>query len=185
VTELPSSKSSRPLLVLGLLSFVPGIGVLFGFCACCWGLVSDRPRALRGALLGGAGMLLNFAGCAALGFWAVQRQPVPGGFRGQMAQVELSELVNQLEHYHSDHHRYPDSLRELRGPFGVPASNIYDRSLGLFNRSHLYQYRPAGDRQSYSLFSAGPDGRPDTPDDLYPVVLDSLAGHSGLRKPGR
>jgi hypothetical protein len=158
----------------------------FGFCACCWGLVSDRPRALRGAVLGGAGMLLNFAGCLALGYWAVQREQAPRSFQGQMAQVELVELVKQLEHYHAEHDRYPETLRALpHGPFGVPASNIYDRSLGVFNRSRLYQYRPARDGQSYVLFSVGPDGRPDTPDDLYPALPDSLAEHAGLRSPRR
>ena len=185
MTESSSAiKPSRPLLVLGLLSFVPGVGVLFGFVACCWGLLSNRPRAMRAAMLGAAGMLLNFVGCFALSFWAVQRQHLPGGLRGQMAQVELVELVDQLEHYHADHRSYPLTLRELpHGPFGVPAVNIYDRSFGLFNRTRLYQYRPAADGQHYSLFSVGADGRADTPDDIYPRLPDSMAAHAGLQSP--
>src|SRR6266550_4185351 len=53
----PSAKRSWPLLVLGACAFVPGFGIFFGAAAVTWGLVSDRPRAKWGVLLGGAGAL--------------------------------------------------------------------------------------------------------------------------------
>src|SRR5437899_11729063 len=62
----PSAKRSWPLLVLGACAFVPGFGIFFGAAAVTWGLVSDRPRAKWGVLLGGAGALLNLVGRAVL-----------------------------------------------------------------------------------------------------------------------
>src|SRR2546426_8925333 len=62
----PSAKRSWPLLVLGACAFVPGFGIFFGAAAVTWGLVSDRPRAKWGVLLGGAGALLNLVGGAVL-----------------------------------------------------------------------------------------------------------------------
>src|SRR5438132_14393952 len=58
----PSNKRSWPLLVLGACAFVPGLGIFFGAAAVTWGLVSNRPRAKWGVILGGAGALLNLAG---------------------------------------------------------------------------------------------------------------------------
>src|SRR5438034_9479180 len=60
----PSAKRSWPLLALGVCAFVPGFGIFFGAAAVTWGLVSDRPRAKWGVLLGGAGALLNLVGGA-------------------------------------------------------------------------------------------------------------------------
>src|SRR5207249_9683930 len=62
----PSAKRSWPLLVLGACAFVPGFGIFFGAAAVTWGLVSDRPRAKLGVILGGAGALLNLVGGAML-----------------------------------------------------------------------------------------------------------------------
>jgi len=167
---------------VGGLAFLPVLGFLFGFVAAVWGLISDRPRALVGAGLGAAGFLLNFAGCAGLAYWATRSD---GGSLGtELARTELVQLVQQLEQHHGEHREYPASLRELRvGPFDVPAPDIYDRSAGVLNRTFLYQYRVAADRQSYSLSSVGADGRPGTADDIFPLLPDSLAGRTGLRTP--
>src|ERR1051326_5742947 len=62
----PSNTRSWPLLALGACAFIPGVGLLFAAAAVTWGLVSDRPRARWGVILGGAGALLNLAGGAVL-----------------------------------------------------------------------------------------------------------------------
>src|SRR6266566_875006 len=62
----PSNKRSWPLLALGACAFLPGFGLLFAAAAVTWGLVSDRPRARWGVILGGAGALLNLVGGAVL-----------------------------------------------------------------------------------------------------------------------
>ena len=45
----PAPKSARPIFILAGLSFLPGLGVVFGLAACIWGLIADRPRAVIAA----------------------------------------------------------------------------------------------------------------------------------------
>jgi hypothetical protein len=45
----------------------------------------------------------------------------------------------------------------------------------------LFEYYPAEDRQTYQLFSVGPDKKPGTPDDIFPELTDSLRAQSGWR----
>src|SRR2546425_9913074 len=62
----PSAKRSWPLLGLGACPFVPGFGIFFGAAAVTWALLSARPRAQWGGLLGGEGALLHVGGGAVL-----------------------------------------------------------------------------------------------------------------------
>jgi hypothetical protein len=168
----PTPRAAWPLLLLGGLAFLPLAGVLFGFAAAVWGLVSDRPRAMLAAGLGAAGILLNFAGCGVLAWWGNQHSG--GQITVAMAQADLKEVEAQLQDHRARYHHYPESLDELRvGPFHVPSPNRYDKTVGFFNRTRLYQYRPDADLRSYRLFAVGPDGEPDTPDDVYPAPPDS------------
>lgn len=179
----PASKSARPIFILAGLGFLPGLGVVFGLAACIWGLIADRPRALVAAAIGAAGTLLNFAGCVAVGYWAMERQG-PGGFVGMLTSTELVLLVEELEDHHERHQGYPATLRELDGSaLGGPGVNIFDRALGLGNLTVPYHYERSDDRRHYSLFSVGPDQLPATPDDIHPVLPDSLAARAGLLPP--
>jgi hypothetical protein len=181
----PKPKGAGPILILGALGFVPFLGVPFGFAALCWGLISDRPRAVRAAVLGATGMVANFAACAGLAWWSAERvTPGLGGFGAIMARAELVQVVQELEQFRRARGHYPERLTELRvGPLQTPAPNIYDKALGIFNRTRPYQYyRDLGD-DSYQVFSVGPDGKSGTADDIWPILTDSVLAHSGLRRP--
>jgi len=179
----PTPKSARPIFILAGLAFLPGLGVVFGLAACIWGLIADRPRALVAAAIGAAGTLLNFAGCAAVGYWAMERQG-PGGFVGMLTSTELVLLVEKIEDHRERHQGYPATLRELGGSsLSGPTVNIFDRALGLGNLTVPYRYELSDDRRHYTLFSVGPDQLPATPDDIHPVLPDSLAARSGLLPP--
>lgn len=179
----PAPRSARPIFILAALAFIPGLGVVFGLAACIWGLIADRPRAIFAAAIGAAGTLLNFAGCAAYGYWVLERQD-RGGFAGMLTATELVLLVAKVEEHREQHRSYPATLRDLGvGTFGGNPVNIFDRAFGLTNLTVPYRYELQGDRRHYRLFSVGPDRLPATADDIYPVLPDSLAGRSGLLRP--
>jgi hypothetical protein len=68
-------------------------------------------------------------------------------------------------------------------PLSLKLVNIQDNSAGVFRMPQSYQYRLAPGGRTYVLFAVGSDGRPGTPDDVFPVLPDSVARRSGYRRP--
>ena len=100
--------------------------------------------------------------------------PVMRDAQEAAASGDLTRLVVELEAYHGRIGRYPTSLQELVGwPIPKRAININDFSAGLL-RQRPYQYHPARDGQTYRLFAVGPDGKPETSDDIYPSPSDTI-----------
>jgi hypothetical protein len=179
----PALRSARPIFIVAALAFLPGLGVIFGLVACIWGLIADRPRAIIAAAIGAAGTLLNFAGCAAYGYWVLERQD-QGSFARMLTATELVLLVEKVEEHRERYRSYPATLRDLGAShFGGNTVNIFDRAHGLTNLTVPYRYELMADRRHYRLSSVGPDRLPDTADDIYPVLSDSLAARSGLQPP--
>lgn len=183
MSDLPSIRPKRswPLLVLGASAFIPGLGFLLGTAAVTWGLISNRPRAKWGVILGGLGAFTNIVFAIVIG----ARTPDSPGMRRAQAEVarqNLSELVMDLERYRGRTGRYPSTLYELfqYQTMHFHFTNIYDQTGSSFF-VHAYQYRLAADGTSYDLFAAGPDGNPYTPDDIRPSLPDSVLAHTGYR----
>jgi Type II secretion system (T2SS), protein G len=176
-----ASGSSVPLILLAVLSFVPGLGILFGSAAVTWGLLSSRPHAKLAIGIGATGALLQFL--VAVGFAFRMRAGSPGLDQAlaESARRDLVRVVDALENYHRQEARYPSTLLDLstRRPFPRPIS-IFDQSAGLSFRLRPFQYRVAADGASYDLFAVGPDGKPGTADDIRPVLPDSLRQRSGF-----
>ncbi len=170
------------LLALGVCAFLPVLGVFFGAGAVTWGLLSNRPGAKLGVILGGTGALLNVLGAVVL-MARYQRAPIMEQARVEMARQNLVQLVSELERYRGRTGRYPATLQELVGqPIPIRLINIYDQTAGIFTVPRFYQYRLGPDGSSYDLFATGPDGQPGTPDDVRPVVPDSMLDRTGYRR---
>jgi hypothetical protein len=158
-------------MVLAALSLIPFLGFFFGFAAACWGLVTDRPRGVLAAALGGAGALLNIAVLAVIGM-SIAGRSHSGGVSALIAQSELDTLVNHLELYQSEHQRYPAQLADLPRPGVGRSLPLIDHSLGLLNVTIEYRYAVQEDGSSYVLRGVGKDGVPESPDDVYPTGQD-------------
>ena len=175
-------KGRWPLFLLAWLSLIPIFGFFIGSVAAGWGLVSTRPRALVAAAIGAGGALLNLAALVVLGVMTVgSDRPEIVEARRAATQRGLVEVVVALEAYRRREGAYPLTLGVFteRVDFRHPVNPI-DPSGGFFP-PRLFEYHPAEDRQTYQLFSVGPDKKPGTPDDIYPELTDSLREQSGWR----
>lgn len=91
----------------------------------------------------------------------------------QYVRVDLLNLRNALEMHYMDQGRYPTSEEGIAAlgkgsgmrpptldlPFGQAPRDPW-------NRDYVYRFPSAKDPGRFDLFSAGPDGKPDTEDDL-------------------
>jgi hypothetical protein len=168
--------------VIGGLSFIPLIGVLFGVAAIVWGLSTSRIGARKLIILGGAGIsftVLLYGGLFYFGF--VQRGGVYDELRVKLAQTTLNSLVPAVEFYRVQNGNYPDSLDQLRAslPVGSPVMVIdpSDIRIGGMPRQFFYQRT---DADHYYLRGLGQDGKPFTADDILPQLAAGPAGKLGL-----
>lgn len=180
-TGRPFSLRSWPLFTVAALAFVPVAGILFGAIGLTWGLLSNRPRAITAALIAGAGALLNVGGLMTLGFFAAREQGLYSQAKVGATRNDLVALVHAIEAFHEENGAYPGSLTALQQrPAVLRTINIYDRTASAL-KPRPYRYEVAPDGDSYDLYSVGEDGEAGTPDDVRPVLADSVAARVGYR----
>ena len=177
-------KPAFPLFFLAALSFVPGAGILAGSMAATWGLLSSRPKAMRAAVIGATGALLQIIGVVIWMLFSAPSSPATQQVSLEVTRQDLLKLVRALDAYHTSHGVYPATLVELqRGSLVAPFVNIYDPAAGVLHLPYPYQYHVAPDGKSYDLYSSGPDRIPDTEDDIRPRLPDAMRAQSGYSPP--
>jgi len=175
--------------VLGGLSFIPALGVVFGVSALTWGLVTKKRGGRLVACIGLAGIGFTVVLYAALFYFGfMQRGGVYDDLRLKMAQSTINSVVPVIEMYKLQSGHYPESMVALKD--SLPK----DSTIMLFDPStmHLGQapgyffYQRAGE-DHYYLRGVGPDGLPFTADDIVPQVPVATGSKIGLlveRLPG-
>jgi Type II secretion system (T2SS), protein G len=175
-TEGAIKKRSWPLLLLAAGAFLPGFGIFFAAAALTWGLLSDRPRALLAAILGGIGGALNLVGSVLL-LWHMQDDPAYAAASAASARQDLVKLVRALEDHRATFGHYPADLAVFTQlPLSLKFVNVRDLSGGAFGKPRLYQYKRAPDDRTYDVYGAGMDGKGGTEDDVQPTV-GGVPGH--------
>jgi hypothetical protein len=168
--------------VLGGLSFIPLIGVVFGIAAIVWGLVSRKKGGTALALVGAGGIAFT---CALYGglfyFGWVHRGGIYDELRARSAQIQLNQLVQSVEFYKITRGEYPASLEQIQEVVGKTTPIfIHDPTDVRFAGTPRYFHYERVGTDRYYLRSVGPDGEPFTPDDIVPQVDGALAGKVGL-----
>jgi hypothetical protein len=177
----PRPKPSWPLLLVAAGAFIPLLGLVFASIGLTWGLVSDRPRAMLGAIIASVGGVLNLAGFVLL-TWHVQGDPTYAARRAPRVQQDLARLVGALEEYRAEHGEYPASLVVFtQVPLSLKLVNVTDFSTRSFPVPRLYVYQRSADGRRYDVYGVGHDGEAGTADDVRPELTDSVARHSGYR----
>ncbi len=180
-------------IVLGVVSFIPLIGLLTGIIAIVLGILAIKKEKSRlgiiGLVLGIIGILITvglYGGLFYFGF--VQRGGVFDELRIKMVQEQqLPDTINAIEGYKARFGKYPEKIEDLKQISNDPwmiidQLQVVKQAFGKQNASEksYFYYENKGD--TYYLFSKGVDGQPFTQDDVFPIVNETT-GIIGYRKP--
>ncbi len=173
--------------VVGGLSFMPLVGVLFGVAAVAWGLLTKRRGGKTLALMGLAGIGLTVSLYGGLFYFGlVQHGDVYDGLRAKLAQSSLDSPVPSVEFYKLSHGEHPEALEALRSSLpgdSFAALNVSDpRVIGGGGFSRFLYYKRV-DPSHYYLRGQAPDGKPFSPGALVPQVSSSAAQLGLLDRP--
>jgi hypothetical protein len=143
-------------IILGVLAFIPLLGVLFGLLAIIIGLINNRHKP--SIILGGLGIASTVVVYSILFIFLSKN----GKFHDVQSQATLA-IINtdkgQLALYYQQHGVYPRSLESAQ-PTSVSLFATKD------SWSHDLIYKVSGDQKSYSLSSTGSDGIANNADDI-------------------
>lgn len=173
--------------VVGGMSFIPLIGVLFGAIAIIWGLVTKKVGGKKLAFVGASGIAFTVVLYTALFYFGmVQRDGIYDDLRLKLSEDLITSLVQSIEFYKTQNGNYPESLDALSK--SLPQSgmvSIFDPSaVSVGGKPVQYHYELA-DSKHYFLLGLGPDGQPFTPDDVLPKVDIAPNSKIGLIVKGR
>lgn len=179
--DRPDKLGATPY-VFGGLSYIPLIGVLFGVVVIVWGIATPKRGRRKLALIGLGGIALTvflYGGLFYAGF--IQKGGFFDGLRAQMAQINITSLVQSIELHKVRHGAYPPSLEDLRDALPEHAwVFVRDPTTGGFGgQSRYFHYQRVGEAHYY-LLGLGVDGEPFTPDDILPQLTPGPTDGIGL-----
>ncbi len=158
--------------VIGGLSYIPLLGVLFGIIAIIWGFVTKKLGGKTLAFIGAGGIaftVLVYSGLFYFGF--IQRGGVFEELRTELAKSTITSLVQTIEFYKTQDGTYPASLELLHR--SLPERSmvfVFDPTdVGMSSESRYFYYQLVDD-DHYYLLGVGADGEPFTSDDIHPNV---------------
>lgn len=175
------AKPNWPLVALAATSFIPMLGFLLGAVALTWAMVTSRSKARLAGIIAVVGLLANI-GVGIVAYHGMSGDPQVKEIMRTRVGLELGAVVVALEAYHQEQGAYPTRLETLIAvPNLLHPLNIYDPSAGLAIPLPVYQYVRSADGRTYDLFAVGEDETAGTPDDLRPILSDSVRATSGYR----
>ncbi|KIM11625.1 MAG: type II secretion system protein G [Sulfuricurvum sp. PC08-66] len=165
-------KLSRFPFVIGGMSFIPAIGILFGFVAIIWGLTTKKSGGKKLALIGTGGIVFTVVLYSALfyvGF--MQRGGVYDDLRTELSENAITTLVQAIEFYKTQNGAYPDSLKTLQESLAEDSMVfVFDPSDVKMGGQQRYFYYKLIDNEHYYLLGIGADEQPFTADDVLPKI---------------
>jgi hypothetical protein len=166
--------------VIGGVSFIPGIGIIFGIIAIIWGLATKKLGGKKLAIIGACGIgfsVILYGSLFYFGF--VQRGGMYDDLRVQLSKSTITSLVQAVEFYKTQNGQYPESLEALRK--SLPKNSmvfVHDPTLvQMGGEPRYYHYELKGENHYY-LLGVGPDEKPYTSDDVLPNI--ELNQNSGV-----
>jgi len=157
--------------VIGGISFIPLIGVLFGIIAIVWGFTIKHTKL---KIVGACGIAFTVILYSALGYFGfVQEGGVYDDLRGELTKTQLTSAVQAIEFYKAQNGRYPESLEVLQK--SLPENSmVFLRDAAQINtEGNLYYYKLI-DESSYHIRSYGRDGVINTADDILPSPIENV-----------
>jgi hypothetical protein len=127
-------------------------------------------------IMGAVGMLITIGIYGSMIYFTEHSDVIDSGF-ADIAQTQLNDLVKSIEFYKLQNGTYPDSLQQIdtKGSF-----ISIDDPLQAFRQRKAVQYQYQRKGNKYLLFSVGKDGKPNTPDDIYPTLTNADTSKLGF-----
>ena len=157
----------KPPYFLGILCFIPVLGVLVGITLIFLGIFQYKNRIL--IMLGIIGIVFTFV-LYMIWFPPIWNKNERDKQITGLSQTFLNNLVKDIELYKLQHGHYPEKLELLQSPNTIIM--IIDPLQSEKNKDAVFNYSVIGDK--YTVFSSGIDGIPKTEDDIYPQLSDTL-----------
>lgn len=172
--------------ILGGMSFIPLVGVLFGIVAIVWGLVTKKLGGKHLATVGAAGIcftiIIYIIIYSVLSYFGFKQQGgVYDDLRTTLAQTTLNSLVQSIEFYKVQHGNFPESLKVLQESLPKESFvSVFDPTdITAGNQPRYFYYEKVGP-EHYYLRGVGSDGLPFTSDDIVPQISFSPSSKAGL-----
>jgi len=158
--------------VIGGVSFIPGIGILFGIIAIVWGLVTKKLGGKKLAIIGACGISFSVILYGSLFYFGfVQKGGVYDDLRAQLSKSTITSLVQAIEFYKTQNGNYPESLEVLSK--SLPENSmvfVFDPTHIQMSGEQRYYHYELEDDSHYYLLGVGPDEKPYTSDDVLPEI---------------
>ncbi|GLX84513.1 hypothetical protein tloyanaT_07650 [Thalassotalea loyana] len=168
----PKDSAGCLAYVIGGMSFIPLIGVLFGIIAILWGFKAKHSKL---KYVGTAGILFTVILYGSIGYFGfVQEDGVYDELRASMAKTQLTSAVQAIEFYKVQNGSYPESLEALQK--SLPENSMVflnDATQVNADEMKLYYYKVI-DENSYHIRSYGRDGIINTADDVLPSPIENV-----------
>lgn len=168
--------------VIGGVSFIPGIGILFGIIAIVWGLVTKKLGGKKLAIIGACGISFSvILFCSLFYFGFVQKGGVYDDLRAQLSKSTITSLVQAIEFYKTQNGHYPESLDVLSK--SLPENSmvfVFDPTHVQMGGEPRYYHYELKDESHYYLLGVGPDEKPYTSDDVLPDIEAKIDSGIGL-----
>lgn len=158
--------------VIGGMSFIPLLGVIFGIIAIIWGF---KAKHLKLKIVGFAGILFTVLIYGALGYFGfVQKGGVYDELRVDLAKKQMTSVVQALELYKAQNGQYPESLEILEA--SLPENSLvflYDPTVISVTEQQYFFYQTINQNQ-YHIRALGRDGNVGTVDDVLPAPMENV-----------
>jgi hypothetical protein len=181
VSVAAPEKMGASAYVVGGLSYIPLIGVIFGVVAIVWGLTTKKTGGKRLAVIGSGGIgftVLLYGALFYFGF--MHRGGIYDELRGTLAQSMLDSLVQSVEFYRVQNGSYPESLKVLQESLPKDSfTSTFDPTEVKFGQPRQFFYERVG-ADHYYLRGVGADGQPFTTDDIVPRISSTPKSKLGL-----
>ena len=157
--------------IIGGLSYIPLIGIIFGLIAVIWGLSTKKMGGKKLMFIGLGGILFTVLIYGSLFYFAfAKRGGVYDELREKLANSTINQVVPVIEFYKLQNGHYPQTLKTLKESLPKDSMVFLIDPMDIPMKTPRFFYYELIDQKNYYLLGVGNDNQPFTSDDILPAV---------------